>query len=86
MYKLRTKTVEDGGLILRAGDFIKSTIIIEAGQVEVFSIFEGHEFKLDNLYRGSIINQLAMMNIDKSVVNIRAVGFCKISLLDSSLL
>ena len=51
---------------LKVNDFIDSIFIVEAGTVEVYTELEGHDFIVDRLYRGSVINRQAIMNIERS--------------------
>ena len=61
-------------------------MFIESGVLEVYTQFEGNEFIIDTLHSGSVINYRAFLMEDLMYVNIRCKEFCKLLVMNQSLL
>jgi len=81
IFQLKSVTKQEGEMILREHQLIEELYIIEYGCVEVFTECEGHEYIIDRLYRGSIINSISIMRSDSMCVNMRASSYCKLLML-----
>jgi len=55
-YSMEVFKYEQGAVFLREGAPVNAMFLLEYGEIEVFSEFEGHEFIIDRLYQGSVIN------------------------------
>ena len=56
IYSLKPVFYLLGTVILKEQDEVKNLMFVENGVAEVYTEFEGNEFIIDRLYRGSIIN------------------------------
>mmetsp|Transcript_30927 Transcript_30927/g.47301 ORF Transcript_30927/g.47301 Transcript_30927/m.47301 type:complete len:88 (-) Transcript_30927:50-313(-) len=81
IYNIDYKVFDEGELILKEGEPINNVLFIEFGVVEVYTEFDGHEFIIDRLYSGSIINALAYLMEDIMYVNMRSKERCKMLIL-----
>lgn len=78
MFSLKQKTFFAGEFIAKAGDFADSIFIIEDGGCEVFAVFEGHEFIIDYLSKGSIINYRLFIVQDLLHVFVRCTKYTRV--------
>jgi signal-transduction protein with cAMP-binding, CBS, and nucleotidyltransferase domain len=53
---MHSKTYESGEIILSPGEQTKDLVLLQDGVIEVSTSFEHHDFVLDRLYRGSVLN------------------------------
>lgn len=51
---------------------------IEIGEVEIYTEFEGNEFIIERMFKGSFINVKQFLLEDINQVYIRCATFCKI--------
>ena len=65
-------------MLLRPDDNAESMYLIEDGAVELYTTFEGNEFVIERLYRGSAVNFRAFFMDDLMYVYIKC---CKNKLL-----
>jgi len=86
LYQMNSKIYEDGQLIIQQDQTVSSIMFIEYGTVEVYTCFEEHEFILDRLHEGTVINALAYLVEDQMYVSIRSKGQTKILELGNDLL
>ena len=73
VYELETQNIEAGEILLKEGDETNDLIIVGNGCLEIYSEFDGNEFILDFLPRGTILNQTVIFIEDLMYVNVRAV-------------
>jgi len=71
MFKLETETCEKGAVILDQSNMSNTLYFVEDGIVEVYTRFEGSQFVLEQLHKGSAINQRAIFMEDLMSVSIR---------------
>lgn len=72
MYQIKEFTIEQGELILKEGDTVKTIFIVKTGLVEVSVKFDGNEFVVARLEGGAIINSKAIFfKKAKSMITIR---------------
>jgi CRP-like cAMP-binding protein len=72
IYNLKQNYYEQGTVILKTFESIESMMIIMHGELEIYTEFEGNDFILERLSKGSIINHRQFLMGDISQVNIRA--------------
>ena len=72
LYKMKTKYFECGSMLLKEGDDTDAFFIVEYGELEIFTEFEGNEFVIDRLPPGSVLNHHVVFTEDNMIVNIRA--------------
>jgi len=72
MYTLKTQYMEKGEILLKEKDDTDNLFLIEQGCLEVFTMFEGNEFVIDRLPKGSCIGHRVVFTEDQMIVNIRA--------------
>ena len=75
-YKLEKKLINHGEMIQIEGQVAGGILFVVSGVVEAFTECDGHEFILDWLYRGSVINHRSFFIEDTVKVNYRAKGLC----------
>lgn len=61
-------------MVLKENDNARSLIIIEKGELEVYTKFEGNIFVLERLHAGSVINSRSFFMEDLMHVFIRSKG------------
>jgi CRP-like cAMP-binding protein len=71
MFSLTPITFEQGSVMLTNEQTVNSVFFIENGVVETYTTFEGNEFVLEQLYRGSVINHQAFFMQDCMYVDVR---------------
>ena len=76
LYSLESRDFEDGQIIKRINEPIHSIYFVASGSVEVVSEFDGHEFVIDCLGEGSVINENSFLIEDTSRVNLRCKQYC----------
>mmetsp|Transcript_19123 Transcript_19123/g.13717 ORF Transcript_19123/g.13717 Transcript_19123/m.13717 type:complete len:83 (+) Transcript_19123:2169-2417(+) len=82
MFSLVPVNYESGTVVLEQDSNADSLIFIEDGILEVYITLEGHEFILEKLHRGSVINFRAFFMQDTMYVNIRCQKYTKLLVLD----
>ena len=65
------KHYQEGDILQRPGDTATSLFFIQDGIVEVYSDFDGNNFVIERLHRGSIINYRNWFMDDEAQVFIR---------------
>ena len=81
LYTLEQRIYEKGHIILRQKRECEELFIVQNGEVEMVTSFEGNEFVLDTLYQGSIINHRQFLMSDFMEVTARAKTNCVLLLL-----
>jgi CRP-like cAMP-binding protein len=71
LYSFRPVYFNEGQHILQQDSTADHMLLIERGEVEVYFVNEGHEFVLDVLYAGAIINPIQFLLEDKTMVSFR---------------
>lgn len=84
MFSLVPVNYESGTVVLEQDSNADSLIFIEDGILEVYITLEGHEFILEKLHRGSVINFRAFFMQDTMYVNIRCQRYTKLLVLDQA--
>jgi len=56
LYSLKSNVYEEGHILQRPGDDATTLFFLQDGVIEIYTSFENHEFLLEKLFRGSIIN------------------------------
>lgn len=84
MFSLVPINYESGTVVLEQDSNADSLIFIEDGILEVYITLEGHEFILEKLHRGSVINFRAFFMQDTMYVNIRCQKYTKLLVLDQA--
>jgi F-box and leucine-rich repeat protein 7 len=72
LYKLKKLYLSKDDMLLRVGDDTTSLFIVEYGELEVFTEFEGNKFVIERLPTGSVLNYRVVFTEDRMMVNIRA--------------
>ena len=76
IFKFNKLTYNPGEMIHKAGTSLKSLAFIELGTVEVFTEFDGHEFVIDWLRKGSALNTRTFFSENTIQVSMRALDYC----------
>ena len=76
IYRFEQFTFKAGETVLKEGTHLESILIVEQGSVEVVTECDGHEFVLDRLQQGSIINSRLFFTDECIGVNLRAKDHC----------
>ena len=73
LFNFNTELLWEGQHVLIANDWniADKLIIVERGEIEVYTFFEGNEFVIDYLYSGSIINYRSFLMQDRVQINMR---------------
>jgi CRP-like cAMP-binding protein len=71
IYSLKPKQYEKGTVLYKPEDDVTSVLFIQEGVVELFTYFEGNEFVIERLYRGSVLNFRAFFMDDLMYVYVR---------------
>lgn len=71
MYSLKPKYFEKGQVLIKPDDKTDTLHFVEAGILEVYTLFEGNEFVLERLYRGSALNFRSFFMEDLFYCNVR---------------
>ena len=74
VFSLQLENFEKDSIVLQTNNQADKIYFIEEGQVELYTSFEGNEFVIERLDRGSVINHRAFFIQDNMYVNIR----CKV--------
>lgn len=74
LYAIKRKVFADQEMLLKEFDDVRHIFIVESGCVEIFTYFEGNEFVIDQLSKGSIINPRVAFTEDKMEYNMRCSG------------
>jgi CRP-like cAMP-binding protein len=72
LYSFAPSFIEMGSVFLKEGDNVDSIFIVVSGTLEIFTSFEGNDFVIDRLHRGSVLNYRVIFNEDKMKNDIRA--------------
>ena len=71
-----------GQIIIKQFDVSNSLLFVESGVIEVYTELEGHEFIIERLYSGSVINYRSFFMEDIIHVNFRCKETCQVLELD----
>ena len=78
IFSLDSKNIDKDQPVLNVFDPITSIYFIEEGTVEIWTSFEGNEFRIDTLGPGSVINYRSVFLRDQMYVEIRAITEVKV--------
>jgi CRP-like cAMP-binding protein len=78
IYSFERKGYQIGDIILKQRDPIDKILVIEKGTIEVFTECESHEFIVENLHTGTIINFRSIFQNDEMKINMRAKTYCNV--------
>ena len=78
IFSLVSVNIDKDQPVLNVFDSITSIYFIEEGTVEVWTNFEGNEFRMDTLGPGSVINYRSVFLRDHMYVEIRAITEVKV--------
>lgn len=56
IYSFETTKMSKGDILQKRGDDANELYFLQSGIIEVYTKFEGKEFVLERLFRGSVIN------------------------------
>lgn len=71
IYSLQTQKRQKGEQLQIAGEDADELYFLESGIIEVYTEFEGSEFVIERLFKGSIVNYRTFFMEEKGVVNLR---------------
>ena len=71
IYNLKGEKFKQGDILLSPGDIITRLYLLQDGVIEVYIQGENHEFVLEKLFRGSIINHRTFFTENSTDVNYR---------------
>lgn len=71
IYLLDTKTMIKGEQLSNAGDDANELFFLQSGMIEVYMEFEGKEFVVERLFKGSIVNYRTFFMYEKGAVSMR---------------
>jgi len=71
IYQLKQRYYEKGTILLKPDDTYSSLYFVEDGCLEVYTLFEGNEFIIERLYRGSTLNARTFFMEDLMYVYVR---------------
>ena len=86
IYKFKKRNFKPGEIIIKAGTSLQSIFIVEFGSVEAVTECDGHEFIVDWLQRGTLINSRSFHTEECLEVTIRAREYCQLLELDQQLI
>ena len=78
IFSLISVSIDKDQPVLNVFDSISSIYFIEEGTVEVWTSFEGNEFRMDTLGPGSVINYRSVFLRDNMYVEMRAITEVKV--------
>lgn len=71
IYLLDTKPKIKGEQLQKAGDDANELFFLQSGMIEVYTEFEGKEFVIERLFKGSIVNYRTFFMNEFGSVNMR---------------
>ena len=71
IYSLETQKKAKGEVLQRRGDDADELYFLQSGIIEVYTEFEGKEFVVERLFRGSIVNYRTFFMEDRGVCGLR---------------
>lgn len=71
IYNLKPRKFQRGEILFRVNDPASSVFFVAEGQVELYTYFEGHEFVIEKLNRGSALNHRAFFMEDDMQVDVK---------------
>ena len=77
LHSVKRYLMEDGYNFIKPGDLSNELYIIEFGNVEIYTYFEGNKFVLEYLSSGSIINYRAFLMNDIMQVYMKCLSNVK---------
>ena len=78
IFSLKSISIDKDQPVLNVFDPVNSIYFIEEGTVEVWTSFEGNEFRMDTLGPGSVINYRSVFLRDQMYVEMRAITEVKV--------
>lgn len=84
--QMRPLFFEKGHVIAKEMTSADSIYIVANGCLELYTEFEGNEFVIERLYKGTIINQRSFLMEDIIYVNIRAIQNSRLLQLNSEMI
>ena len=71
IYSLTTKKKNKGDILQKRGSDADELYFLQSGIIEVYTQFEGKEFVIERLFRGSIINYRTFFMEDRAICELR---------------
>jgi CRP-like cAMP-binding protein len=71
IFSMEPRQYEKGEVLMREEDNADSMIFVQNGILEMYTTFEGNEFILETLYRGSCLNYRSFFMQDLMYVYVR---------------
>ena len=71
IYSLETQRKAKGEILQRRGDDADELYFLQSGIIEVYTEFEGKEFVIERLFRGSIVNYRTFFMEERGVCALR---------------
>lgn len=71
IYSLTTKKKNKGDILQKRGADADELYFLQSGIIEVYTQFEGKEFVIERLFRGSIINYRTFFMEDRAICELR---------------
>ena len=71
IFSLQQEVFEKDSIVLHANTQADKIYFVEEGQIELYTVFEGNEFVIEKLDRGSVLNHRAFFIQDSMYVNVR---------------
>lgn len=56
LYSLKSNNYKTNEILQRPGDDATKLFFLQEGQIDIYTFFEEHEFVIEKLYKGSVIN------------------------------
>ena len=78
IFSLQQESFEKDQVILQVNQPADKIYFLEEGEVELYTFFEGNEFVIEKLQRGSVLNYRAFFIQDCMYVNVRCVTEAKL--------
>lgn len=72
LFSFAPRLIENGDVLLMEGDKVESIFVVLSGTLEIYSEFEGNEFIIEKLHRGSVLNYRTIFNGEEMHVGVRA--------------
>ena len=78
MFSLKSTNYDKNQTMLTDENYAEALLFIEEGSLEVSTKFEGNDFVIEKLFRGSAVNHRAFFMKDSMYVNVRTAKETKI--------
>jgi len=78
IFSLHQETFEKDSIVLQANQPADKIYFLEEGQIELYTTFEGNDFVIEKLEKGSVLNHRAFFIQDCMYINVRCVTESKL--------